>query len=252
MRRTAMGFEAFYRMIRRSFAAIGAFGLVAGGAASAEAQVACEAMKDFSAPDVRITAADAGRPRRSRSARSTASSARKSTSRCGCPDHLERQVRHGRSGRLRRPRRQPGDGMGALEKGYAVAGTDTGHVGPGGATDGALGARQHRAHRQLRPCRLHRVTETARRPSGALRPRRGEGVLRRLLERRTPGPDVGPALPGGLRRDPRRRAGAGHSRCHRDLHDDHARDLSGSGAGAHADAFDRRIAGFAESGHGHV
>ena len=44
-------------MIRRSFAAVGAFGLVACGAASAEAQLACEAMTGFSAPDVRITAA---------------------------------------------------------------------------------------------------------------------------------------------------------------------------------------------------
>ena len=51
--------------------------------------------------------------------------------------------------------------MGALEKGYAVAGTDTGHVGPGGGTDGsgALGDLERIVN--YGHLAIHRVTATA-------------------------------------------------------------------------------------------
>ena len=111
-------------------------------------------------------------------------------------------------------------GMGALQKGYAVAGTDTGHVGPGGATDGswALGNLErivNYAHAADPP----RDRDIEGRGAGALWPRAGEVLFRRLLEWRTRGADVGAALSGRFRRHHRRRAGAGHPRHHRDVHD---------------------------------
>ena len=52
-------------------------------------------------------------------------------------------------------------GMGALEKGYAVAGTDTGHVGPGGATDGSWALGNLERVVNYGHAAVHRVTATA-------------------------------------------------------------------------------------------
>ena len=79
-------------------------------------------------------------------------------------------------------------GLGALEKGYAVAGTDTGHVGPGGSTDGSWALGNMERVVNYGHAAIHRVTATAKAAgAGALRPRRRQVVLRRLLERRPPG-----------------------------------------------------------------
>jgi feruloyl esterase len=155
-----MGFEAFYRMIRRSFAAIGAFGLVAGGAASADAQVACEAMTDFSAPDVRITAA---------APVATPVALCKVDGVIGKEIHFSlwlpttwngKFVMGGQGGYAGRVDSQA-LGLGALEKGYAVAGTDTGHVGPGGSTDGSWALGNMERVVNYGHAAIHRVTATA-------------------------------------------------------------------------------------------
>ena len=52
-------------------------------------------------------------------------------------------------------------GLGALEKGYAVAGTDTGHVGPGGATDGSWALGNLERVVNYGHAAIHRVTATA-------------------------------------------------------------------------------------------
>ena len=131
--------------------------------------------------------------------------------------------------------------MGALEKGYAVAGTDTGHVGPGGATDGrwALGNLERIVN--FGHAAVHRVTETAKAAVKARYGRSAEkayfagcsnGGRQALMSAQRYPEDFDAILAGAPALDIRRR--------HRDLHDDHARYVSGSGAGAHADAVDRR------------
>ena len=51
--------------------------------------------------------------------------------------------------------------MQALQKGYAVAGTDTGHTGPGGATDGAWALGNLERVVNYAHAAIHRVTETS-------------------------------------------------------------------------------------------
>ena len=55
--------------------------------------------------------------------------------------------------------------MGALEKGYAVAGTDTGHAGPGGVTDGSWALGNLERIVNYAHAAVHRVTEPRRRRS---------------------------------------------------------------------------------------
>ena len=84
--------------------------------------------------------------------------------------------------------------MQALQKGYAVAGTDTGHVGPGGATDGAWALNNLERIVNYAHAAIHRVTETSKAAvARPLRPRAGEILLRRLLERRPRGADRRPS-----------------------------------------------------------
>ena len=158
MRRKAMGCAAFYCQIRRSFAVAGASALLVAGAGSAEAQSACETMRTFSAPDVRITAA-------------TASAA--PVPHCKVDGVIGKEIRFsvwlpeawngkfvmGGQGGFAGTVESQAMAMGALDKGYAVAGTDTGHV--GGAIDArwALGNLERIVN--FGHAAVHRVAETA-------------------------------------------------------------------------------------------
>ena len=129
---------------------------------------------------------------------------RRSRWRCGCPPRLERQVPGGRQRRLgghdqlsRRwrarcrkatRRRPPTPGTRAATRSFAI-----GH--PEKLIDFAYRA-------------VHEMTVQAKALiTLLLQPAGAAVVLERLLDRRTPGADVGAAVSGGFRRDPRRRAG---------------------------------------------
>ena len=175
MRRSAMSSASFYRLIRRSFAAAGAPALLVAAAGSAEAQVACEAMRTFSAPDVRITAATPA---------ATPVPLCKVDGVIGTRDPLlalaagdvERQVRHGRAGWLRGSGGKPGAGDGRARA------RATPWPEPTPATSGrrrptgrwALGNLERIVN--FGHAAIHRVTATAKAAvTGPLRPRRGEG-----------------------------------------------------------------------------
>ena len=160
MRRKAMVYAALYRAIRRSFAAGGGLLLVALSAGSAEAQRACEAMRTFSAPDVAITAATAA---------ATPVPLCKVDGVIGKEIHFSLWlpdtwngmfVMGGQGGFAGRVESQA-LALGALEKGYAVAGTDTGHVGPGGGTDGSWALGHPERIVNYGHAGIHRVTTTA-------------------------------------------------------------------------------------------
>src|SRR5215218_5980661 len=137
MRRKAMGYGAFYRQIRPLFA-VAWFALLAAPrpvAAQAPA-TACETLRGFTAPDVAITAA---------------TTATAPVPLCKIDGVIGREIHFslwlpdtwngmfvmgGQGGYAGRVESQA-LAMGALEKGFAVAGTDTGHVGTGGGTDGS-------------------------------------------------------------------------------------------------------------------
>jgi hypothetical protein len=160
MRRKAMDSWVFYSLVRSLFAVAVATGAMAAGARSAEAQVACEAMRSFAAPDVTITAAAA---------------ATAPVPLCKVDGVIGTEilfslwlpetwngkfVMGGQGGFAGRVDSQA-LGMGALEKGYAVAGTDTGHVGPGGGTDGSWALGHMERIVNYGHVAIHRVTETA-------------------------------------------------------------------------------------------
>ena len=91
----------------------------------------------------------------------------------------------------------------ALREGYATSSTDTGHV---GGTSGPLIGHPEKvidySHRAV-----HEMVVTAKKIIDAFYdPAIAAVVLERLFHWRPPGVDVGAALPGGLRRDSRRRA----------------------------------------------
>ncbi len=129
-------------------------------AGAAHAQVSCESMKGFSAPDVRITAAAA---------------AASPVPLCKVDGVIGKEigfsvwlpeawngkfVMGGQGGYAGRVESQAMS-MQALQKGYAVAGTDTGHVGPGGATDGAWALGNLERVVNYAHAGIHRVTETS-------------------------------------------------------------------------------------------
>ena len=144
-------------MVRWTMTVFAALAVCAG---RAEAQVACEAMRTFTAPDVRITAA-------------TPSTT--PVPHCKVDGVIGKEIRFslwlpetwngsfvmGGQGGFAGTIESHAMGMGALDKGYAVAGTDTGHIGPGGATDGrwALGNLERIVN--FGHAAVHRVTETA-------------------------------------------------------------------------------------------
>jgi feruloyl esterase len=160
MRRTDMAWSAFYRVIRRSFAVCAGLTGVAVAAAPAQAQLACEAMRTFSAPDVRITEATAAAtPVPLCKVDGVIGTEIRFTLRL--PDTWNGMFVMGGQGGFAGRVESQAIGMGALEKGYAVAGTDTGHVGPGGGTDGSWALGNLERVVNYAHAAIHRVTATA-------------------------------------------------------------------------------------------
>ena len=129
-------------------------------AGTAEAQVACESMKGFTAPDVKITAATA---------------ATTPVPLCKVDGVIGKEINFslwlpeawngkfvmgGQGGYAGRVESQA-MAMQTLQKGYAIAGTDTGHTGPGGATDGAWALGNLERVVNYAHAAIHRVTETS-------------------------------------------------------------------------------------------
>jgi hypothetical protein len=157
MRRKVMGSAAFYRVIRPSFAV--ALAGLASSARAADAQPACDALRTFTSPDVTITAATpTGTP----------------VPLCKVDGVIGKELRFsvwlpetwngkfvmgGQGGFAGRVESQA-LAMGALEKGYAVAGTDTGHAAIG-ATDGSWALGNLERIVNYAHAGIHRVTVTA-------------------------------------------------------------------------------------------
>jgi hypothetical protein len=159
MRRKAMGSPAFYCVIRRLFAAAGASALLMGGAEWAEAQSACEAMRTFTAPDVRITAAT---PSASPVPHCKVDGVIGKEIRFSVwlPDTWNGKFVMGGQGGYAGKVESHALVMGALDMGYAVAGTDTGHVGRSD-TDGSWALGNLERIVNFGHAAVHRVTETS-------------------------------------------------------------------------------------------
>lgn len=139
---------------------IGAMALLAGLTGPAHAQDACEAMKGFTAPDVTIT---------------TTARAMSPVSMCRVDGVIGKEIHFalwlpdtwngkfvmgGQGGYAGRIESQAHE-MQALEKGYAVAGTDTGHLGPAGGTDGSWALGHPERIVNYGHAAVHRVTAIA-------------------------------------------------------------------------------------------
>ncbi len=126
----------------------------------ASAQVACESLKGYLAPDVKITAATA---------------ATSPVPLCKIDGVIGKEINFsvwlpdawngkfvmgGQGGFAGRVESQT-LGMGVLQKGYATAGTDTGHNGPAGATDGAWAMGDMERIVNYAHAAIHRVTATS-------------------------------------------------------------------------------------------
>src|SRR5689334_4624650 len=133
--------------------------LTATMAGTAQAQVACDSMKGFQAPDVRITAATAT-PSSVPLCKVDGVIGKEINFSVWLPDAWNGKfVMGGQGGFAGRVESQALQ-LQALQKGYAVAGTDTGHSAPGAADGGwAMGDIErivNYAH-----VAIHRVTETS-------------------------------------------------------------------------------------------
>jgi hypothetical protein len=130
------------------------------GTGAAHAQVACESMKGFIAPDVKITAA---------------TTVATPVPHCKMDGVIGKEINFslllpeawngkfvmgGQGGYAGRVENQAA-GLQALQKGYATAGTDTGHTAPGGATDGAWALGNYERIANYAHAAIHRVTETS-------------------------------------------------------------------------------------------
>lgn len=133
---------------------------VAFGAGVAHAQVACESLKGYTAPDVKITAAAASAS---------------PVPLCKIDGVIGKEINFsvwlpeawngkfvmgGQGGFAGRVESQA-MGMNALQRGYAIAGTDTGHTGPAGATDGAWAMGNMERIANYAHAAIHRVTATS-------------------------------------------------------------------------------------------
>lgn len=142
----------------RTGAALAALAIAFAG--SAEAQVACESLKGYTAPDVRITGAAASAS---------------PVPLCRLDGVIGKEINFsiwlpeawngkfvmggqgGFAGRVESQAMQ----MNALQRGYAIAGTDTGHAGPAGATDGAWAMGDVERIVNYAHAAIHRVTVTS-------------------------------------------------------------------------------------------
>jgi feruloyl esterase len=147
-------------MIRTSVALAALAMAIGFGAGAAQAQVACESLKGYQAPDVKITAA----------APSTSPVAlckldgvigKEINFTIWLPDAWNGKfVMGGQGGFAGRVESQV-MGMNALQRGYAIAGTDTGHTGPAGATDGAWAMGDVERIVNYAHAAIHRVSVTS-------------------------------------------------------------------------------------------
>src|SRR5690349_2304635 len=129
-------------------------------AGTAQAQGTCESLKGYMAPDVKITgAAPATSP----------------VALCKLDGVIGKEINFtiwlpeawngkfvmgGQGGFAGRVESQA-MGMNALQRGYAIAGTDTGHTGPAGATDGAWAMGDVERIVNYAHAAIHRVTATS-------------------------------------------------------------------------------------------
>ncbi|HVY89051.1 MAG TPA: tannase/feruloyl esterase family alpha/beta hydrolase [Hyphomonadaceae bacterium] len=145
-------------MLRLSVAA-GLLALAAAAAGTAQAQVACESMKGFQAPDVRITAASAT-PNPVPLCKVDGVIGKEINFTVWLPEAWNGKfVMGGQGGFAGRVESQALQ-MQALQKGYAVAGTDTGHSSQG-AADGAWAMGDIERILNYAHGAIHRVTETS-------------------------------------------------------------------------------------------
>ena len=126
----------------------------------ANAQVACESLKGYLAPDVKITAAAA----------STSPVplckidgviGKEINFSIWLPDAWNGKFVMGGQGGFAGRVENQALGMGVLQKGYATAGTDTGHNGPTGSTDGAWAIGDMERIVNYAHAAIHRVTVTS-------------------------------------------------------------------------------------------
>ena len=144
-------------MIRKLMTGV-ALAMLTTGVASA--QVACESLKGYLAPDVKITSAAA---------------ATSPVPLCKIDGVIGKEINFtvwlpdawngkfvmgGQGGFAGRVENQT-LGMGVLQKGYATAGTDTGHNGPAGSTDGAWAMGDMERIVNYAHAAIHRVTVTS-------------------------------------------------------------------------------------------
>lgn len=144
-------------MIRKLMTGV-ALAMLTNGVASA--QVACESLKGYLAPDVKITSATA---------------ATSPVPLCKIDGVIGKEINFsvwlpdawngkfvmgGQGGFAGRVENQT-LGMGILQKGYATAGTDTGHNGPAGSTDGAWAMGDMERIVNYAHAAIHRVTATS-------------------------------------------------------------------------------------------
>lgn len=129
-------------------------------AGAAEAQVACESLKGFSAPDVRVTAATPA---------TTPVPLCKLDGVIGkeinfsiwLPDAWNGKFVMGGQGGFAGRVDNQAIGMNALQQGYATAGTDTGHVAKDGTTDGSWAMGDLERIVNFAHAAIHRVTVTS-------------------------------------------------------------------------------------------
>lgn len=145
-------------MIRRS---VGLLALAAAiGAGAAEAQVACESLKGFTAPDVKITAATAA---------TTPAPLCKLEGVIGkeikfaiwLPEAWNGKFVMGGQGGFAGSVDSQAMGLNALQRGYAIAGTDTGHSSPGRGIDGAWAMGDFERIANYAHAAIHRVAATS-------------------------------------------------------------------------------------------
>ena len=136
------------------------FVLAMATAGTAQAQVACESLKGFTAPEVKITAA---------SPAATPVPLCKLDGVVGkeinfsiwLPDAWNGKFVMGGQGGFAGRVESQAMGMNALQRGYAIAGTDTGHTGPAGATDGIWAMGDLERIVNYAHAAIHRVTVTS-------------------------------------------------------------------------------------------
>ena len=129
-------------------------------AGAAEAQVACESLKGFSAPDVRVTAA-APATTPVPLCKLDGVIGKEINFSIWLPDNWNGKFVMGGQGGFAGRVDNQAIGMNALQQGYATAGTDTGHVAKDGTTDGSWAMGDLERIVNFAHAAVHRVTVTS-------------------------------------------------------------------------------------------